>query len=121
MTASHCVFQAATDGATRAVHAAGARQPPSAPSSASIVSRASLNLRNWILLGASYVFYGAWDWRFLGLLMGSTLVDWVVGRLLGRTDDPRQRRRLLTLSMVTNLTVLGFFWFAFARGRLLRH
>ncbi len=74
-----------------------------------LVSRASLNLRNWILLGASYVFYGAWDWRFLGLLMGSTLVDWVVGRLLGRTDDPRQRRRLLTLSMVTNLTVLGFF------------
>ena len=31
--------------------------------------------QNWMLLAASYVFYGAWDWRFLGLLIGSTVID----------------------------------------------
>jgi len=74
-----------------------------------LVSRAGRRTRNWILLGASYVFYGAWDWRFLGLLMLTTLVDFSVGRLLGVVEDPRRRKLLLTVSMVVNLTVLGFF------------
>ena len=36
--------------------------------------------QNWWLLAASYYFYAAWDWRFLSLLIGSTLVDFVVTR-----------------------------------------
>ena len=36
--------------------------------------------QNRLLVVASYVFYAAWDWRFLGLLVLSTLVDWVLGR-----------------------------------------
>ena len=36
--------------------------------------------QNWLLLVASYYFYAAWDWRFLGLLVASTLVDYTCGR-----------------------------------------
>jgi D-alanyl-lipoteichoic acid acyltransferase DltB (MBOAT superfamily) len=64
--------------------------------------------RLW-LLAASYVFYGAWDWRFLGLLMFSTAVDYGVGRALGRMTDEGRRRLVLALSVVVNLSILGFF------------
>jgi alginate O-acetyltransferase complex protein AlgI len=62
-----------------------------------------------LLLVASYVFYGAWDYRFLSLLIISTLVDYGAGRGLARTDDPALRRLLLLLSVGTNLGILGFF------------
>ena len=61
------------------------------------------------LLGASYVFYGAWDWRFLGLIWISTIVDYLVGRGLLASDDDRRRRRLLLVSVAVNLGILGFF------------
>jgi alginate O-acetyltransferase complex protein AlgI len=65
--------------------------------------------QNLVVLGASYLFYGAWDWRFLSLLWLSTVVDYSVGRALGRTDDPARRRRLLWASLVTNLGLLATF------------
>jgi D-alanyl-lipoteichoic acid acyltransferase DltB (MBOAT superfamily) len=65
--------------------------------------------QNWLLLVASYYFYAAWDWRFLGLLIASTLVDFSCARILGRTESPRARRGLLVLSLGFNLTLLGFF------------
>ncbi len=65
--------------------------------------------RNPILLAASIWFYGSWDWRFLGLLAISTIVDYSVGRLLTRTDHEGTRKRLLILSMATNLGILGLF------------
>src|SRR5262245_481950 len=65
--------------------------------------------QNWMLLAASYYFYGSWDWRFLGLLIGSTIVDYWVGRYLGVTENPAKRRLALILSLVYNLGVLGFF------------
>jgi D-alanyl-lipoteichoic acid acyltransferase DltB (MBOAT superfamily) len=65
--------------------------------------------QNWLLLVASYYFYTAWDWRFLGLLVASTLVDFSCARILGRTESPRARRGLLALSLGFNLTLLGFF------------
>ena len=40
-------------------------------------------LQNLLLLAASYLFYGWWDWRFLGLIIFSSLVDYVVGLSLG--------------------------------------
>jgi D-alanyl-lipoteichoic acid acyltransferase DltB (MBOAT superfamily) len=61
------------------------------------------------LLGASYLFYGAWDWRFLGLLWFSTAVDFVVAQLIDSSDDDRRRRRLLTLSLTTQLALLATF------------
>lgn len=68
-----------------------------------------LRLQNALLLCASYVFYGYWEWRFLLLIVGSTLVDYWVARRLNGTDDSRRRKRLVALSVVVNLTVLGFF------------
>jgi D-alanyl-lipoteichoic acid acyltransferase DltB (MBOAT superfamily) len=65
--------------------------------------------QNWLLLVASYYFYAAWDWRFLGLLIASTLVDFTCARVLGRTEDATTRRRILVLSLGFNLTLLGFF------------
>lgn len=65
--------------------------------------------RNLILLIASYVFYGWWDARFLLLLLVSSGVDFFVGLKLGDHEDPRLRKRWVTVSMVSNLGILGFF------------
>ncbi len=65
--------------------------------------------QNVMLLAASYYFYGAWDWRFLSLLIGSTVVDFLVGRYLGADRPARLRRRALVLSLVYNLGVLAIF------------
>ena len=44
--------------------------------------------QNVMLLAASYYFYGAWDWRFLGLLLGaSTIIDYTCARAIARTED----------------------------------
>lgn len=73
-----------------------------------------LKIQNLLLLVASYVFYGFWDWRFLSLILISTLVDFFVGKLLHGTDNYHKRRALLALSIITNLSILGFFkYFSF--------
>jgi D-alanyl-lipoteichoic acid acyltransferase DltB (MBOAT superfamily) len=65
--------------------------------------------QNWWLLAASYYFYAAWDWRFLSLLVGSTLVDFAVARAIHREEEPKRRKRLLWLSLAFNFGMLGFF------------
>ena len=65
--------------------------------------------QNWLLLVASYYFYAAWDYRFAFLLFASTIVDYTCGRAMGRIEDQRRRRAVLTISIVFNLTLLGFF------------
>ncbi len=66
----------------------------------------------WILL-CSYAFYGAWDWRFLTLIVGSTLVDYAVGLNLGKADaTPKVRRAWLFVSLCANLGALAFFKYA---------
>ncbi|MBL4699798.1 MAG: hypothetical protein JKX85_00935, partial [Phycisphaeraceae bacterium] len=62
----------------------------------------------WLLF-ASYVFYGWWDWRFLGLLFISTLTDYVVAIAISRSQGTYKRRVLLLVSLVINLGILGFF------------
>jgi alginate O-acetyltransferase complex protein AlgI len=64
--------------------------------------------KNWLLV-TSYVFYGAWDWRFLFLMAGSTALDYFCGLWLGSTDDPRRRRFAMALSLVGNLGSLALF------------
>ena len=73
-----------------------------------------LTAQNVLLLIASYVFYGYWDWRFLILILISTLADYTIGRLLERTDGTtpkgKSRRKFLLICSITiNLTILGFF------------
>ncbi|MFQ5517934.1 MAG: MBOAT family O-acyltransferase [Acidimicrobiia bacterium] len=65
--------------------------------------------QNALLLVASYVFYGSWDWRFLGLIIVSTLTDFYVSRGLEGSKDPHRRRLLLATSVAVNLGILGFF------------
>ncbi len=65
--------------------------------------------QNYLLLIASYIFYGYWDIRFLSLLLISTGIDYWVGRQLESTSNVRSRRIFLALSVVANLSILGFF------------
>jgi len=65
--------------------------------------------QNILLLAASYFFYGWWDWRFLGLLALSTLVDYNVARLIGRASSASRKKQLLLISLVVNFSILGFF------------
>jgi D-alanyl-lipoteichoic acid acyltransferase DltB (MBOAT superfamily) len=71
--------------------------------------RESLRARNLLIVGASYVFYGWWDWRFLSLLLISSLLDYFVGLGLARASVARRRKRLLWLSLGGNLGLLGIF------------
>ena len=65
--------------------------------------------QNVLLLLASYLFYGWWDWRFLSLILISTVVDYNCARYIARSSDPAKRRLLLAISVGVNLTFLGFF------------
>ena len=79
--------------------------------------------QNPLLLVASYVFYGSWDWRFLGLMLFSTTMDYGFGLLLGRVQDQARRKLILTTSIAVNLGVLFVFkyfnFFAASADRLL--
>ncbi len=69
----------------------------------------SLPARKLWLLIASYTFYGAWDWRFLSLIVLSTLVDYCAGLQMAKDRPAGGRRFWLIASLVTNLGMLGFF------------
>ena len=66
-------------------------------------------LRVAVLTLFSYVFYGWWDWRFLFLIVFSTFVDYFCGLRIARTDSQSVRKKFVTLSIITNLLLLGFF------------
>ena len=69
----------------------------------------NLKLQNTLLLVASYVFYGWWDWRFLSLIAFSSLVDFYCGIYIDRAKDRSAKKRWLLLSMLVNLGFLGVF------------
>jgi D-alanyl-lipoteichoic acid acyltransferase DltB (MBOAT superfamily) len=69
----------------------------------------SVRGQNLMLLAAGYVFYGAWDWRFLSLLFLSTLVDFLVAQRIYRAEAPTARRLCLALSLGFSLSLLGVF------------
>lgn len=94
-------------------------------------------MRLWVCLIASYIFYGWWDWRFLSLIVFSTVMDWWFGLWLSYQDAPEEtrarwekgspmlrffgnttevaarlnlsRKAILVFSMAMNLGFLGFF------------
>ncbi len=68
----------------------------------------SHRLQNRLLLVASYVFYGCWDWRFLSLIAISTVIDYTCGAGIHQSQG-RKRRIFLLVSMFGNLGILGFF------------
>ena len=73
------------------------------------VTNKSTSRQNILLLVASYFFYGWWDWRFLSLIAFSTLVDFVVGIQLSKTDDQKKRKFLLLVSILVNIGFLAYF------------
>lgn len=62
-----------------------------------------------MLLIASYVFYGAWDWRFLALIWISTFIDYACAQRMHSQASPLGRRPFLLISIISNLGILGFF------------
>ena len=62
-----------------------------------------------LLLVASYLFYAAWNPPYVGILLFSTTLDWWLARLIWKSNIQRNRRLLLILSLVSNLSLLGFF------------
>ncbi|MEM9646720.1 MAG: MBOAT family protein, partial [Planctomycetota bacterium] len=68
-----------------------------------------VRFRNGVLLAASYYFYAYWDFRFCGLLMLSTVVDFIVAQRIQRSTEAKIRRRWLMLSLFVKLGTLALF------------
>ena len=73
------------------------------------LAKHNLRLQNALIVGVSYVFYSWWDWRFLSLIIFSTLVDYSIGRRLKNEEKQSTRKALLWTSIIVNLGFLGFF------------
>lgn len=73
------------------------------------VTKNNLKLQNLLIVGASYLFYGWWDWRFLSLIMFSTLIDFAIGQKLSSEHDQTKRKIYLWTSILVNIGFLGFF------------
>lgn len=69
----------------------------------------SRKTKNSFLIICGYFFYGYWDWRFCFLLAFSTIVDFLIGKILYATKNDTKRKIFLIISISINLTILGFF------------
>ena len=66
-------------------------------------------IRDILLLIGSYIFYMSWYWQYAGLIALSTIIDYFIGRKLDATNDQKNRRLLLIVSIVVNLGILAVF------------
>ncbi|CAM4240195.1 MBOAT family O-acyltransferase [Gillisia hiemivivida] len=73
------------------------------------IAHKNLSVQNFLIVLASYVFYGWWDWRFLSLIIFSTLIDYSIGLALKQTSSEVKRKVLLWTSISINLGFLGIF------------
>jgi len=81
--------------------------------------RLSHRAQNIFLLIASYIFYGWWDWRFLGLMIASTTVDFFIAQRISPMAPTRNRKWWLGCSLVWNFAILGVFkYYDFFAGSL---
>jgi D-alanyl-lipoteichoic acid acyltransferase DltB (MBOAT superfamily) len=74
-----------------------------------LIGSKRIKQQNVLIAIASYVFYGWWDWRFLFLILFSSVVDYTMGMLLKSTNDQAKRKVFLWISITVNLGFLGFF------------
>ncbi len=65
--------------------------------------------RLWVVLVASLVFYGFWRIEFIPLMLFSAVIDYVLARMIEATEDENRRRRLMQISIVVSLIILGVF------------
>ncbi len=73
------------------------------------VTKNSLKVQNILLLGSSYFFYGCWNWRFLFLLLFSTLLDYYTGIKMSEAENKKQKKFWFWLSISVNLGFLAVF------------
>lgn len=73
------------------------------------VTQKNLKLQNLLIVIASFIFYGWWDWRFLSLILFSIITDYSIGLWLKNTEKEFKRKTILWISIVVNLGFLGFF------------
>ncbi|GLB47932.1 MBOAT family O-acyltransferase [Neptunitalea lumnitzerae] len=73
------------------------------------ITNNNLKLQNVLILIASYVFYGWWDYRFLALIVFSTVVDFICGLQIHKTSIKSKRKLFMCISLIANLGLLGFF------------
>jgi D-alanyl-lipoteichoic acid acyltransferase DltB (MBOAT superfamily) len=73
------------------------------------VSKKALAAQNWILLIGSYIFYAWWDWRFLSLIILTSLVCFTLGNKIANSKSDKQRSTLLTLGVCYGIGLLVFF------------
>ena len=64
---------------------------------------------NFLILISSYIFYGWWDWRFLTLILLSTIVDYFVGLKIYHSQNNTSKKTYLWISIIFNLSLLIFF------------
>ena len=74
-----------------------------------LINARNLKLQNVLILVSSYFFYGWWDWKFLSLILFSTIIDYSIGLGLAKEENPIKRKVLLWSSILVNLGFLGFF------------
>ena len=72
----------------------------------------SFRAQNALLLGASCIFYGWWDWRFLSLMLGLSLLSYAAAIRIEQAVGSRQRNIWLGFCVVTQLGCLAYFKYA---------
>lgn len=71
--------------------------------------RKNLKLQNYFVVAASYFFYGYWDWRFLGLIIFTSVATYTTGLLIQNSTTKTRARTWMWINVIINLTILGFF------------
>lgn len=74
-----------------------------------LIFKRNITARNIFLIIVSYIFYGWWDWRFLSLIIISSLIDFFAGSKIFKEENSVKRKGYLIISLVVNLGFLGFF------------
>lgn len=69
----------------------------------------NLRVQNSLIVISSYVFYSFWDYRFLSLIILSTIIDFSIGLNIPKYKSNKARKLLLWSSVIFNVSVLGFF------------
>jgi alginate O-acetyltransferase complex protein AlgI len=72
-------------------------------------TKGNLKIQNILLLVSSYFFYACWDWRFLFLLIFSTLLDYFTGIKMSEAKNQHSKKFWFWLSISINLGFLGVF------------
>lgn len=73
------------------------------------VFKKNIHLQNILILISSYIFYGWWDWRFLSLILISTIIDYYIGLKISSSEKKQQKKGFLWISILFNLGLLGVF------------